>query len=167
MATTCRDMSGWIWNTVINPLVPWRICCLFYKDYCWLLTIRYKNVIVIFSDGKYIDCLSLTYATSKPHSKYVLIMSSHESSNSNNEGVQSVFHNLYISVYHFPLYYLIRCYSVGIFRQTQLFNLLVSLFVYLATCFGHLFGHLQGILEGVYFLYYIITLISILQLDLS
>jgi hypothetical protein len=32
MATTCRNMSGWIWNTVINPPVSWRICCLFYND---------------------------------------------------------------------------------------------------------------------------------------
>jgi hypothetical protein len=32
MATTCRNMSGWMWNTVINPQVPWRICWLFYND---------------------------------------------------------------------------------------------------------------------------------------
>jgi hypothetical protein len=49
------------------------------------------------------------------------------------------------------------CYSVGIFRQTQLLQFSDVFIVYLATCFGHLFGHLQAILEGVYFLYYNIT----------
>jgi hypothetical protein len=38
------------------------------------------------------------------------------------------------------------------------YNLLVSLFVYLATCFGPLFGHLQAILEGVYFLFTLLHL---------
>jgi hypothetical protein len=31
MATTCQNMSGWIWNTVINPLVPGCICWSFYE----------------------------------------------------------------------------------------------------------------------------------------
>jgi hypothetical protein len=53
---------------------------------------------------------------------------------------------------------LVICYSVCIFRQTQLYNLLVSLFVYLATCFGHLFGHLQANVEGVYFLFTLLHL---------
>jgi hypothetical protein len=46
------------------------------------------------------------------------------------------------------------------------YNLLVSLFVYLATCFGHLFGHIQAILwVCTFYLHYYIynTLISILQ----
>jgi hypothetical protein len=45
------------------------------------------------------------------------------------------------------------------------YNLLMSLFVYLATCFGHLFGHLQAILwVCIFYLHYYTynTLISIL-----
>jgi hypothetical protein len=41
------------------------------------------------------------------------------------------------------------CYSVGIYRQTQLVQYSGVFIVYLATCFGHLFGHLQAVLEGV------------------
>jgi ABC-type multidrug transport system permease subunit len=67
--------------------------------------------------------------------------------------VTSYFTGLVCSVVLFVI-----CYSVGMFRQTQLYNLLVSLFVYLATCFGHLFGHLQAILEGVYFLFTLLHL---------
>jgi hypothetical protein len=43
------------------------------------------------------------------------------------------------------------CYSVGIYRQTQLVQYSGVFIVYLATCFGHLFGHLQAVLEGMYF----------------
>jgi hypothetical protein len=46
----------------------------------------------------------------------------------------NVYHlNLYISVYHFPLCYVIICYSIGIFRQTQLLQFSGGFIVYLAT----------------------------------
>jgi hypothetical protein len=65
---------------------------------------------------------------------------------------------LYISVYHFPLCYLIICYSAGIIRQTQLLQF-TGVFICISSyMFRPLIWPSSGYLKGVYFLFTLLYL---------